>query len=1047
MGNQNQNQEIEKDKKPKIDTNMYVLWLDKNVNSDENKKYQAMIKNMKIFEFLTYTSIKDCLSKLKEINFRKTYLIISGSISKAFFIEFEKVINIINVCPEIIVFTSKNIFSSIKNNIINLDNFSLFDINLVFKTFPPIETQLKSFDKYKPHYIEPDKLEELKENDCFSFEYINSSNDLILPLTFMEFMEIPNKFEIISFNEFLLDKFSNKIEMKELIEQLLLDTKIPLQILVKYWIRTYTLETKFYGEMNSLLEKKLSDEYDIYIRMLYYGLKKHILEPCINKELYRGALIKKKEIDYIQDSLKNKKENLPGCICYNKAFLSSSLDKEIALKFLGKKNPKKNESRVLYIFSKGKDLDKENATNASIEDLSRYEEKEILFFPYSCFEITKIKESQEKTNNENYFEVYLSYLGEYKSIINKMNKIPENNFAKDILSSGALDKIEMNKEENKNKFDFKIDKYIPKEYMQSYIFATYDITSNDINKNIQIINCDANINKDEILHKCNIYLDDKKIDFTFEYNFKQPGKYIFTFEFVELLQYANKLFYKCSTLCNLDFRKFKTNCLKDMSDIFNGCNKLETLDLSSFKTKDVISMKASFKDCSSLKALDLSTFDTKKVNDMSEMFKDCSSLTILNVSNFDTQNVKSMCKMFYGCKSLFFINISKFILNEDIKSENMFYDCPYFNNLKNEFISEITDYDISIFFLKAFNNHLLDESLIMSNSIKTYLKNKKYENIEILNQSMEELKNNNLKNINIFLVGENEEIKNNLITKITSNNKFDFLNLFNIEDVNNIEKEIKDLKNFIDFEKDKNMDINFIWICNESSSINDYLKNALNILNDKYMDKIPIFILFLNSQENNNFEQFQKDLINSFQNKNIEIFQTSLEDIDSFDKIMLKTKNISTKLNLIDIVNKKLEQIEIENNLNDLPNTMSKYFEKLLGEYEDINKYISGHLKNLLVFSKNKLNTDTVNNFIDRFKKEKLKLKMKISKKIDVEKFNDELNKEIGDRYIKISQEFYNNKYDEEVFNFFKTFLKNEAKKIIEQTIKDLKPEDLKAFN
>ena len=72
---------------------------------------------------------------------------------------------------------------------------------------------------------------------------------------------------------------------------------------------------------------------------------------------------------------------------------------------------------------------------------------------------------------------------------------------------------------------------------------------------------------------------------------------------------------------------------------------------------------------------------------------------------------------------------------------------------------------------------------------------------------------------------------------------------------------------------------------------------------------------------------------------------------------------------------------------------------------------------------------------------------MKISKKIDVEKFNDELNKEIGDRYIKISQEFYNNKYDEEVFNFFKTFLKNEAKKIIEQTIKDLKPEDLKAFN
>ena len=71
---------------------------------------------------------------------------------------------------------------------------------------------------------------------------------------------------------------------------------------------------------------------------------------------------------------------------------------------------------------------------------------------------------------------------------------------------------------------------------------------------------------------------------------------------------------------------------------------------------------------------------------------------------------------------------------------------------------------------------------------------------------------------------------------------------------------------------------------------------------------------------------------------------------------------------------------------------------------------------------------------------------MEIIKKIDVENFNDELNKDIENRYTKISQEFYDKKYDEEVFNFFKNFLKSEAKKIIDQNIKDLKLEDLKSI-
>ena len=157
-------------------------------------------------------------------------------------------------------------------------------------------------------------------------------------------------------------------------------------------------------------------------------------------------------------------------------------------------------------------------------------------------------------------------------------------------------------------------------------------------------------------------------------------------------------------------------------------------------------------------------------------------------------------------------------------------------------------------------------------------------------------------------------------------------------------------------------------------------------------------------------------------------------------------KEVYIKFNLIDLVKNKLDKIEIENNYDDLPKAMANYFEKLLEKYDDIKIYISKRLKNILNYSKKKLKTDTVTNFINSFKKDKLKLKMEIIKKIDVENFNDELNKDIENRYTKISQEFYDKKYDEEVFNFFKNFLKSEAKKIIDQNIKDLKLEDLKSI-
>ena len=151
-------------------------------------------------------------------------------------------------------------------------------------------------------------------------------------------------------------------------------------------------------------KKDKENEFNIYIRVLYKSLKKEIISPFIDQKLYRGAKIKKDELEYINNSLKNKKDDLPGCLCYNKSFLSSSLDENIAFGFMARKSKylKENEELALFIIDKGKKRDgreinfndSDFASNVDVQEFSFLKEKEILFFPFSSFEIIKIKKKK-----------------------------------------------------------------------------------------------------------------------------------------------------------------------------------------------------------------------------------------------------------------------------------------------------------------------------------------------------------------------------------------------------------------------------------------------------------------------------------------------------------------------------------------------------------------------------------------------------------------------------------------------------------------------------
>ena len=647
----------------KVVNKINLIWIDPNKSDCECKAHQGGIMNK--FNIFFKTQTEEAISQIKEFKFKKTYILINGSISEEFFSLLNKAIDEIEIFPVVIVYTNGTKLDIIK--IINLKKFYFFDMNLVFDEFNQVRKQLLLENKYQPNHkqvIECDNFD-----NCFTFQYIKESKDLIMPLIFMELIEIPSQIEILEFNKFLLDKDYDNVnqELYELIEQLITYQKIPLSILIKYWIRAYTIESQFYKEMNFTLMKELNHDFEIYIKILYQGLKTKKIKSFIGGVLYRGSKINLDEIKSIRKSLKNKNKDIPGCICFSKSFLSTSLDKKIAINFIHKNdNLKDNERKVLYIIQKKDELDEEFITNIDVQEYSKFNEKEILFLPYSCFEIVDIKEIEE------YYEINLSYIGKYKNKIDFSQPIPENKFVKNIISGNILDKIEM------VKFEFNIKKYIPQSLKNNHIVAVYDISPNDINKNIKIINYDEKNNNQT---DCNIYLNGEKIEFNPNYTFNGPGQYTFHFEFSNLLTNTKKLFHKCDTLISLDFSKFKSNNIKDMSKMFKGCSKLENIHFSNFKTKGATKMKGVFTGCKSLKSLDLSSFDTDNVTDMSKMFKKCKSLTFLNIANFKTtklKNVDCIKEIFEQCDENIFINMSNTKVNQkDDIYKKLYYNIKY----------------------------------------------------------------------------------------------------------------------------------------------------------------------------------------------------------------------------------------------------------------------------------------------------------------------------------------------------------------------------------
>jgi len=241
----------------------------------------------------------------------------------------------------------------------------------------------------------------------------------------------------------------------------------------------------------------------------------------------------------------------------------------------------------------------------------------------------------------------------------------------------------------------------------------------EIDKPIQILNKNGIIR--ETIHNgyCQLYFNNQKKNFCFEYQFPKKGEIEIKIKFIKTLKNLSFMFSGCSSLISLDLSNFNTNNVIDMNSIFSGCSSLISLDLSNFNTNNVNNMCAMFSGCSSLISLDLSNFNTNNVEDMNSMFSGCSSLKSLDLFNFNTDNVEDMHHMFYNCSSLASLNLYNFNINKVLHINHMFSGCSSLisldlSNFKNNKIinmkkmfyncSSLTYINLSNFITNKVNN-------------------------------------------------------------------------------------------------------------------------------------------------------------------------------------------------------------------------------------------------------------------------------------------------------------------------------------------------------
>ena len=422
-----------------------IIWIDRNVFSIENKVFleilQSGIKNSKFYPVETVQEAfnliknkeeiifnnKNIIQKKKKVfQFKLFYVIVSGSLSNEFFNEY------IKTTKELAIISANIIFCADKNmhmrNAYYLDDFlnpgKVYNEKTIDKMIEYINRD--EFPLLKEPSILQNKKIYIPQEEHYGCIFFNADNisKMAYPYFFGQIINsnLINDYDLESFQNFLLDYYP---ELKNLIFPSR-EKKIPIPyyLLAKFYLHMYTYESGFFRNMNLDLSNDKFDLYRVYIFLLYDALNKKSIKSYYKNSLYRGAKLSKKELDTIINLLNDKNKNnkndekINASLYFSKTFLSFSKSIDVAEGFLGEEN---NESfPVLFEIEGLNEKDMENndffISNIDLKNISEYNEGEVLFLPFSCFEIISIEDitTQRFTKDTRYKKITLNYLYKYK---------------------------------------------------------------------------------------------------------------------------------------------------------------------------------------------------------------------------------------------------------------------------------------------------------------------------------------------------------------------------------------------------------------------------------------------------------------------------------------------------------------------------------------------------------------------------------------------------------------------------------------------------------
>jgi hypothetical protein len=449
--------------------------LDDQIVKSEYEKYFEKYKNN--FNIVAVNNLENGFKYFLTTKFKYCFLIISCNLIEEFILKFLNNIDKITFIPIIYILTDcehtkKQIeerkFEKIKNQNIYEFIFNNRFYNPTLEIFIKLE-KIEKFINFCNCKIlkgiinaKIEKDINIKKNEnAFTFEYIESFDKLILPFLFPHIINNLKYSEVDELIKFILNDCNKSNEILKLLSPLSKLTNIPFEISSKFLLRTYTFDSEFYFNLNSSLrDYKNMEHYSKYIKLMYKGLKIKSFKKDTTTSLYRGSSLSYDELCTIDKYILCSHSNLPNILVFSKVFLSFSKKKETALKFVNNYN--KNIPVLFELIVNPNEKNESIVYNIKTYDWSKFpNEDEILFLPYSTFSIKNIKyerfkiKCRDKENKISYLNVMgkiiqLEYIGKYiekinivdysdEDILKLIERIKQSKFYNEILNSKLIE--------------------------------------------------------------------------------------------------------------------------------------------------------------------------------------------------------------------------------------------------------------------------------------------------------------------------------------------------------------------------------------------------------------------------------------------------------------------------------------------------------------------------------------------------------------------------------------------------------------------------------